>query len=200
MRNVLIGVLLLVVPFVAVSAQEGSLPYVDIEAADARIAVLEQTNTDYETEISERIQTNSSLEAEIGGWQTQLVEIDPILARVSAELTDLFAVNRTIVDEQMKQRSQDAIGRARTIKRSLENTIRTLTQSTVTARAEIEGNRERIRILNSRIGANVEEIAYLQAAIVQTRAQQEKLDSYIVNVDSILSDAERYVQDGAAEE
>ncbi len=200
MRNVLIGVLLLVVPFVAVSAQEGSLPYVDIEAADARIAVLEQTNTDYETEISERIQTNSSLEAEIGGWQTQLVEIDPILARVSAELTDLFAVNRTIVDEQMKQRSQDAIGRARTIKRSLENTIRTLTQSTVTARAEIEGNRERIRILNSRIGANVEEIAYLQAAIVQTRAQQEKLDSYIVNVDSILSDAERYVQDDAAEE
>jgi len=193
-------VLLLVVPFVAVSAQEGSLPYVDIEAADARIAVLEQTNTDYETEISERIQTNSSLEAEIGGWQTQLVEIDPILARVSAEQTDLFAVNRTIVDEQMKQRSQDAIGRARTIKRSLENTIRTLTQSTVTARAEIEGNRERIRILNSRIGANVEEIAYLQAAIVQTRAQQEKLDSYIVNVDSILSDAERYVQDGAAEE
>jgi chromosome segregation ATPase len=115
-------------------------------------------------------------------------------ARVDAELTELFAVNRTIVDEQMKARSQEAIGRARTIKTSLQGQIRTLNERIQANRAQIESNRSRVRINNRRIGENEERILYLEAAIRQTEAQQQRLDRFITNVDSILSDAEQYVE------
>jgi chromosome segregation ATPase len=182
-----------------VPADEGQLPYVDIDAANARIASLQQTNEAYRQEITEKTQTNSSLEGDIASWQQEILEIDPILQRVNAELTDLFDVNRTIVDEAMKGRSQEAIGRARTIKRGLENQIRSLNSKVTTAQNQMEENRTRMRILNNRIANNEEESAYLQAAIAQTQAQQERLETYIVNVDSILSDAEQYL-DQASEE
>ncbi len=194
MKQLAVVVALVLMVAVVAPAQEGELPYVDIDAANARISSLQTTNEEYRQEITEKTQTNSSLEGEIAAWQQEVLEIDPILQRVNGELTDLFDVNRSIVDEELKGRSQEAIGRARTIKRGLENQIRTLNGRVTNAQTEMDENRTRMRILNNRISNNEEEAAFLQAAIAQTQAQQERLESYIVNVDSILSDAEQYLE------
>ncbi|MDA3951565.1 MAG: hypothetical protein PF508_20320 [Spirochaeta sp.] len=182
------------------AAQESDLPYVDIQAANAEIAQL-QANS------QERTGQNETLAAEteeLGGQirenQQSLVEIDPILARVDAELTELFAVNRTIVDEQMKQRSQAAVGRARTIKADLQRQMRALNERIGVAREQMEANRERIRINRRRIGENEERVLFLEAAIRQTEAQQQRLEGFITNVDAILSEAEQYVEQPAEEE
>lgn len=181
-------------------AQESNLPYVDIDAANQEIADLQQ-NIEERTQQSEELaQENDDLSGEIQRDQQSLVEIDPILARVEGELTELFAVNRTIVDEQMKDRSQEAIGRARTIKADLQRQMRVLTERIRSNREQMEENRERIRINRRRIGENEERIMFLEAAIAQTQAQQQRLDGFITNVDSILSEAEQYVEEPASEE
>jgi hypothetical protein len=58
----------------------------------------------------------------------------------------------------------------------------------------MEANRERIRINRRRIGENEERVLFLEAAIRQTEAQQERLEGFITNVDAILSEAEQYVE------
>jgi chromosome segregation ATPase len=175
-------------------AQESGLPYVDIDAANAEISDL-QANS------QERSTQNQALEAdtqerlsEIQRDQQEMVEIDPILARVNAELTELFEVNRTIVDEGMKDRSQEAIGRARSIKANLQAQLRRLEGRIEGNRTEIEENRERVRINDRRIAQNGERVLFLEAAIRQTEAQQERLDSFITSVDAILGEAEQYVE------
>lgn len=177
------------------AAQQSNLPYVDIEAANQEIAGLQENNQERAQQSEELAQENDDLSSEIQRDQQSLVEIDPILARVDAELTELFAVNRTIVDEQMKDRSQEAIGRARTIKADLQRQMRVLTERIRGNREQMEENRERIRINRRRIGENEERIMFLEAAIAQTQAQQQRLDGFITNVDSILSEAEQYVEE-----
>jgi chromosome segregation ATPase len=191
---VFLTILLVVAVSMGAPAQDRNLPYVDIEAANAEIASLQADTQERTTQSAELESQNEELLVAIQQDQQSLVEIDPILARVDAELTELFAVNRTIVDEQMKARSQEAIGRARTIKTSLQGQIRTLNERIQANRAQIESNRSRVRINNRRIGENEERILYLEAAIRQTEAQQQRLDRFITNVDSILSDAEQYVE------
>lgn len=191
-KIVLVGVLLVGLSAI-VSAQESALPYVDIPTANAEIEELQSDNEEMNARTGELQQENEQLRQQILADQQTVVEIDPILSRVESQLTDLFAVNRTIVDQEMKDRSQEAIGRARTIKNQLQAQQRTLNQQIAANRSQIEANEERIRINNRRIGVNEDRIVYLEAAIRQTQAQQERLDSFITNVDSILSDAERYV-------
>lgn len=182
-----------------VVAEQKNLPYVDIEAANQEIADLQANNEERTQQSEELSQENDALASEIQQDQQSLVEIDPILARVEAELTELFAVNRTIVDEQMKDRSEEAIGRARTIKADLQRQMRVLNERIRTNRQQMEENRERIRINRRRIGENEEQIMFLEAAIAQTEAQQQRLDGFITNVDSILSEAEQYVEEPASE-
>jgi chromosome segregation ATPase len=190
----LMAVVLILAVSMTAPAQDRNLPYVDIEAANAEIASLQADTQERTTQSEDLDRQNEELLVAIQQDQQSLVEIDPILARVDAELTELFAVNRTIVDEQMKTRSQEAIGRARTIKTSLQGQIRTLNERIQANRAQIESNRSRVRINNRRIGENEERILFLEAAIRQTEAQQQRLDRFITNVDSILSDAEQYVE------
>lgn len=184
----------------ALAAQSQNLPYVDIDAANAEIAELETRNTELTAQSEQLAADNQSLLSAIQQDQQSLVEIDPILAAVDGELTELFAVNRTIVDEAMRSRSQEAIGRARSIKANLQRQIQRLNGSIATNREQISSNRSRIQINNRRINENRERILFLEAAIRQTQAQQERLDRFITNVDSILSDAEQYVEEEPAEE
>tara|TARA_B100000614_G_scaffold252953_1_gene266260 strand:+ start:224 stop:856 length:633 start_codon:yes stop_codon:yes gene_type:complete len=189
----IVAVLLLALVAGAAAAQDRNLPYVDIAAANTEIQNLQSRNQEMTAQNDQLSSENDQLLGQIRQDQQSLVEIDPILARVDAQLSDLFAVNRTIVDEQMKSRSQEAIGRARTIKSNLQEQMRTLTEQIRGNREQIDGNRERIRINERRIAENEERVLFLQAAIQQTQAQQQRLDSFITNVDSILSDAEQYV-------
>ncbi len=175
-------------------AQQQSLPYVDIVAANAEIASLQENSTERTNENDTLVQRNEELAAQITADQQTIVDIDPILARVDSELTELYAVNRTIVDQQMKERSQAAIGRARTIRTDLQGQMERLNQQIDASRKEIDANWGRIRINRRRIGENEERVIFLEAAIRQTEAQSQRLDGFITNVDSILSDAERYLQ------
>jgi len=196
-KSIVVALLALFVFTGIVSAQQQNLPYVDIDSANAEISSLQTNNQERSAQSDQLAQENDELAAAIQNDQQALVEIDPILARVDAELTELFAVNRTIVDEQMKDRSQEAIGRARTIKADLQRQMRTLTERITTARQQMERNREQIRINRRRIAENEERIMFLEAAIAQTEAQQQRLDGFITNVDSILSEAEQYVEEPA---
>jgi chromosome segregation ATPase len=175
-------------------AQQQSLPYVDIDAANEEIASLRENSTERSGQNDELTQRNTRLSSQITGDQQTLVEIDPILGRVESELTELYAVNRTIVDEQMKERSQAAIGRARTIRSNLQGQVEQLNSQIAESRKEIDANWERIRINRRRMGENEERILFLEAAIRQTEAQRQRLDGFITNVDAILSDAERYIR------
>lgn len=191
-RFMMIGVLC-TIAVLAATAQESSLPFVDIDTANAEIQQLQADNQEKASRNEELRQENEQLRQQIIENQQTMVEIDPILSRVESQLTDLFAVNRTIVDQEMKNRSQEAIGRARTIKTQLQAQQRTLAQQIAANREQIESNEERIRINDRRVSANEDRVVFLEAAIRQTQAQQERLDSFITNVDGILSDAERYV-------
>jgi chromosome segregation ATPase len=175
-------------------AQQQSLPYVDIDAANEEIASLRENSTERSGQNDELTQRNTRLSSQITGDQQTLVEIDPILGRVESELTELYAVNRTIVDEQMKERSRAAIGRARTIRSNLQGQVEQLNSQIAESRKEIDANWERIRINRRRMGENEERILFLEAAIRQTEAQRQRLDGFITNVDAILSDAERYIR------
>lgn len=199
-KTLLFALVVLLGGSLTLAAQSDNLPYVDIDAANAEIAELEARNTELTAQNEQLAADNQSLLAAIQQDQQSLVEIDPILAAVDGELTELFAVNRTIVDEAMRGRSQEAIGRARSIKANLQRQIQRLNGSIATNREQISSNRSRIQINNRRINENQERILFLQAAIRQTQAQQERLDRFITNVDSILSDAEQYVEDEPAEE
>lgn len=184
----------------AAVAQESNLPYVDIQAANAEIEQLQEDTQERLAQNDELAGDTEELGGQIREDQQSLVEIDPILARVDAELTELFSVNRTIVDEQMKQRSQEAVGRARTIKADLQRQMRVLNDRIGVAREQMAANRERIRINRRRIGENEERVVFLEAAIRQTEAQQERLEGFITNVDAILSEAEQYVENPAETE
>ena len=184
----------------SVAAQESNLPYVDIDAANAEIEKLQEDSQERTGKNEELASENEELGGQIRQDQQSLVEIDPILARVDAELTELFAVNRTIVDEQMKRRSQEAVGRARTIKSDLQRQMRVLNERIGVAREQREANRERIRFNRRRIGENEERVVFLEAAIRQTEAQQQRLEGFITNVDAILSEAEQYVEQPAETE
>ena len=175
-------------------AQESGLPYVDIGAANAEISDLQANSQERTTQNQELEADTQERLSEIQQDQQEMVEIDPILARVNAELTELFEVNRTIVDEGMKDRSQEAIGRARAIKANLQTQLRRLEGRIERNRTEIEENRERVRINDRRIAQNGERVLFLEAAIRQTEAQQERLDSFITSVDAILGEAEQYVE------
>lgn len=198
MKKVLVAaaVLTAVVSTIA-GAQERNIPYVDIAAANAEIEQLQTNNQERAAQNSELEAENEELQAQIAADQQEVTEIEPILDRVDAELTDLFAVNRTIVDEDMKDRSQEAIGRARSIKSNLENQLRVLSARIEGNREQVTENRERMRINTRNIGRNEERVLFLEAAIRQTEAQQQRLDTFITNVDSILSDAEQYVDSSA---
>lgn len=198
-RPVVVALLALVLFGGVVAAQQQNLPYVDIDAANEEIAELQEENGERNDQSDELADENDELAETIQRDQQALVEIDPILARVEAELTELFAVNRTIVDEQMKERSQEAIGRARTIKADLQRQMRVLNERIGTSRREMEQNREQIRINRRRIAENEERVIFLEAAIAQTEAQQQRLDGFITNVDSILSEAEQYVEEPVGE-
>lgn len=198
MRKLVVAVLVMTLAVTAfANAQERNIPYVDIAAANAEIENLQGNNQERSAQNAELQAENEELSAQIAQDQQQVTEIEPILDRVDAELTELFAVNRTIVDEGMKDRSQEAIGRARSIKSNLQNQIRVLNARIQRNREQIDSNRERIRINTRNIAQNEERILFLEAAIRQTEAQQQRLDSFITNVDSILSDAEQYVDSSA---
>lgn len=201
MRGRVLCVMILgVTAVVGLSAQSNSgLPYVDIDEATAEIDARETNTAERQQQSADFETRNEELLADILAGQEELLEIDPILARVNAELTELYEVNRTIVDATMRTRSQEAIGRARTIKVSLERQVRSINEEIAAAREEIDDNREQIRINNRRIKENDERIFFLEAAIAQTQAQQARLDAFITNIDSILSDAEQYIEEPAAE-
>ena len=175
-------------------AQDARVTYVDVAASQTRIQELEQANQN-STQLIERLtQQNTELNDSIATMEGQINEMRPIIARVDGEIAELGAVGRRVVDDELRRRSQEALHRARTIKTGLETNTRPLNDRINAARAQIEANRTQVRIQTPRIEENENSIAFLRAAIERTEAQQRRVDTYIGNVDSILNDADRFLQ------
>jgi chromosome segregation ATPase len=170
-----------------------NLPSVDVVEANEQIAELETENSEMEDENAQLLLDIDELETSIAEWNQQIIDIDPILTQVSVQLEDLLTLNRTIVDAELKAQAQEAIGRARLIKRSLEATTQQLQRNITEARALAEANRNRIRLNNGRIKENNDEIVYLRAAIEKTEQERSTLSSFITVVDSILTEAEQFM-------
>lgn len=183
----------------ALFAQESRLVYVDVPNANARIEALGQANSAANELITRLNSQNTELGRNIENWQQQNNEMTPIIDRVNAEITELSAVSRSVVDNATKTRAQESLGRARSIKTALETNIRNNNQGIANARTQMDNNRTQIRIQTVRIEDNENEIAYLRAAIARTEAQQNRVNTYIGNVDGLLNDADRFIQRGAGQ-
>lgn len=199
-RTVAIGLVLVACALSPVAAQEARLASVDVATATARIENLEGVNQTSRTTIDQNQATINDLTTQINQRNTEMIEIRPILDRVSTELTDLVAFSRGIVDADLRTQSQEAVGRARAIRTGLENSLRTLNRQNTEATQQIEALRTQNRVLTQRIADNENEIAYLQAAIAQTQQQRQRVQDYVGSVDSLLNDADRFLQQrGGAE-
>jgi septal ring factor EnvC (AmiA/AmiB activator) len=173
--------------------QDQELPYVDISSAQEEVARIEAANRERESQNAELQEQIVALHEEIRRARLELVDVRPMLDRVSAQLTELYEVNSTIVDEAMKERSRAVIGRARTIKARLEDRVEMLYDEIAALREQIESHRRRISINNSRIASGQERVIFLEAAVEHTETQRRRLDRFITTVDSILSEAEEYI-------
>jgi len=178
---------------VVVFSQDGELPYVDISSAQEEVSRIEEANRERDAENSQLREDSVSLQEEIRQARLELVEVRPMLDRVSVELTELYEVNSTIVDAALQERSRTLIGRARTIKARLEDRVQELYDEIASLQETIGANRRRIRINTSRIATGEERIIFLEAAVEHTEAQRRRLDQFITTVDSILSEAEQYI-------
>ena len=177
----------------AAFSQDGDLPYVDISSAQEEVARIEEENRERDAANDAFAGDIETLREEIRQTRLALVEVRPMLDRVSVQLTELYEVNATIVDEEMQQRSRAVIGRARTIKRRLQEQVESLYDQIDAHQDQIAAHQRRIRINTSRTARGEERIIFLEAAVEHTEAQRRRLDRFITTVDSILSEAEQYI-------
>lgn len=193
MTKYLIAATVMMFTVAVVFPQQGDVPYVDISSAEEEVSRIEDANRERDAQNASLQEEIVTLREEIRRARMELVEVRPMLDRVSAELTELYEINSTIVDEAMQERSRAVIGRARTIKSRLEDRVESLYDHIETRQDQIDANRRRMRINTSRIASGHERIIFLEAAVDHTEAQRRRLDQFITDVDSILSEAEQYI-------
>lgn len=194
--------LLLFLALVGISilfSQEQKIQYVDIKKAQEQIEQLQSENDSMAGQNGELEAQNTELESSIEQLQTETNEIGIILARIRQKGTELHEIYNDIVDQEQKQRAQEAIQRNRDLRNQLEDKKEEQLKQLQDSREQVEENRQRIDINNRKTERNINTINFLNAAIESTKAQTARLNAYIDTVNSINNEAAKYLGDATSE-
>jgi len=175
---------------------ESNLPAVDIEEANAEI---EQLNVEIAESQSSIKQSNADIEAEgakAEDLNKKIIEVDGFLNQIQEEIRDLADFKKRVADSGLNMQTDDALLRATGIKKSLKQQRDDLSSQLNTAMEDIAENRRQIRVRNAQILKKQERILILQTAINVTEQQKEEASALFSNVDSIMSNAEKYISAG----
>ncbi|MFQ3619491.1 MAG: hypothetical protein SNJ78_00965 [Spirochaetales bacterium] len=175
-------------------AQERQIPYVDIASAQKTIDELKAENQKLEAENTKLNQEIAELEKQNDQAQQQINKIDPLLASVNSKGKELFNVNATIIDAEMKQKAAEAIRKNNELKTRLEQRKKELQEQIAANQKKIDSNRTTVFINESKISRNNDQIVLLEASIAKTKNQQEILQKYIANVNEFLSKTEQEIK------
>jgi len=175
---------------------ESNLPAVDIEEANAEI---EQLNTEIAESQNSIKQSNADIETEgtkAEDLNKRIVEVDGFLNQIQEEIRDLADFKKRVADSGLNMQTDDALLRATGIKKSLKQQRDDFSSQLDTAMEDIAENRRQIRVRNAQILKKQERILILQTAINVTEQQKEEASALFSNVDSIMSNAEKYISTG----
>lgn len=193
-KGLILVCLIFVISSGMVFAQKNmEIPFVDITEANQQIADLEADTETRTATIAELQTSNTELEQNVISYQQELNNIVPLITQVERQSTELFAVNSTIIDAELKAQSREAIKRTRELLSGLSAQKKQLEKDIDDAEDTMKENNTQIRINEAVIAKNEDTIVVLQAAIEKTTNQKTQLESYLSNVDSLLSEAESYV-------
>jgi chromosome segregation ATPase len=190
-KKFLLVAALFVVAAAAGFAQEQQIPYVDVEKANQSIEAMKAENQKLAAETERLTKENAELEGKIDKSQQLIRKIDPILASVISKSKELYTVNSTIVDANMKAKAAEAIQKNRELRTDLENRRAAAEKSIAEDYKKIDSNRTNIVINTTRTGKNNDNIVILEASISKTKNQLEVMEKYIANVNEFLNKAKQ---------
>ena len=189
-------IMLVLMLAVGVSAfADSTLSAVDIGAANNEIAELNNEISESNKAID---QANADIEAEEGNadeLNKKIVEVDGFLNQIQEEIRDLADFKKRVADKELAAQTDDALLRATGIKKSLRDQRDGLSAELNATLETIAESRRQIRVRNSQILKKQERILVLETAIKVTEQQKKEASELFSNVDSIMSNAEKYISE-----
>ncbi len=191
----LVALVLFVSSILTFAQQQQFIPLVDIATAQKEVDVKTARNEDLTELLGQIEEEDNQLLDEIKQKEAQASTIDESLYKMKEKGYEMETMLRKITDFDASERARLNVLKNNDAIRTLVNTKEQIKRVIYINKKRLEANKGRTRIYQNEVERNTDRIAFLEVAIIKSKAANESSAQYMRDIQAYLEESQTIIDE-----